>query len=549
MTFAPGENVGAYRIVEQLGQGGMATVFKAYHAALDRFVAIKVLHPAFKQDPGFLARFTREAQIVAKLIHPNIVPVYDFSEHEGMPYLVMRYIEGQTLKARLTGEPLPIPEILDIMRPVSAALTYAHEQGILHRDIKPSNVLLTPDGGVFLTDFGLAKIAQSGDSTLSRDMMIGTPQYISPEQAEGRSDLDTRTDVYSLGVVLFEMLTGRVPFSADTPYAVVHDHIFSPLPLPTSINPAITPELERVVLKALAKERDDRYQTVGEMTTALEKAASGWREAQPEPAALAAETAEALPPPVETEAAAPKKKKKKKLKRWQWIVLGGAGLLLCFCCFLAAVNSQQKRKQAGPLPPTATAPVPPTAVPDDAVAQARAAVEADPNDARAHVALAEALAEAGQPEAAAAEYVNAGDIVAKQGILDKAADAYEEAARLAPRNVEAHVKAGIAQLRQGEPDRAAQHFGAAIELRPGAALPHAGLGVSYVLLGQLDEGYNELQQALQRDRDSPEAHFGLGLYYSKTGEKEKARQEFRFVLDSDGGDWLKAEAREALAEL
>jgi tetratricopeptide (TPR) repeat protein/predicted Ser/Thr protein kinase len=298
MAFVPGENVGPYRIIKQLGQGGMATVFKAYHPALDRYVAIKVLHPAFKQDPNFLARFQREARIVARLEHPNIVPIYDFSEHEGSPYLVMRYIEGETLKSHLKGI-VPVGEALAILRPVCHALSYAHEQGVLHRDIKPSNIILTSEGQVFLTDFGLARIAQAGESTLSQDVIVGTPQYISPEQAIGRSDLDARTDIYSLSVVLFEMLTGRVPFSADTPYAIIHDHIFTPLPLPRSINPDITPEIERILLKGLAKERDDRFSNVDELLAAF---ACACGPGTGEKAVSAAETVAAPAPPLPGEA-------------------------------------------------------------------------------------------------------------------------------------------------------------------------------------------------------------------------------------------------------
>ncbi|HSD82812.1 MAG TPA: serine/threonine-protein kinase, partial [Anaerolineae bacterium] len=193
MPFNVGENVGAYRIIEQLGQGGMATVFKAYHASLDRYVALKVLHPAFGEDPAFAARFQREARVVAKLEHPNIVPIYDYAEHEKRPYLVMKFIEGDTLKARLDQGPLTSKEILGIVEAVGSALTYAHRQNVLHRDIKPSNVLVAADGQVYLADFGLARIAQLGESTLSGDMIIGTPQYISPEQAMGVKDLDERT--------------------------------------------------------------------------------------------------------------------------------------------------------------------------------------------------------------------------------------------------------------------------------------------------------------------------------------------------------------------
>ena len=171
MTFAPGENVGPYRIIEQLGQGGMATVFKAYHAGLDRYVAIKVMHPAFKQDPNFLARFQREARVVAKLDHPNIVPIYDYAEHNNNPYLVMKFVEGETLKARLSRGPLTRDEGLRIVDAVGKGLAFAHGRGILHRDIKPSNILLCPDGAIYLADFGLARIAQAGESTLSSEML------------------------------------------------------------------------------------------------------------------------------------------------------------------------------------------------------------------------------------------------------------------------------------------------------------------------------------------------------------------------------------------
>ncbi len=171
MSFNVGENVGPYRIIEQLGQGGMATVYKAYHAALDRYVAIKALHPAFGEDQNFLARFQREARLVAKLEHPNIVPVYDYSEHEGRPYLVMKFIEGDTLKARLAKGPLAAAEIEKIVEAVGSALAYAHKQGILHRDIKPSNVLVANDGQLYLADFGLARHCPIGriDSFVRHD--------------------------------------------------------------------------------------------------------------------------------------------------------------------------------------------------------------------------------------------------------------------------------------------------------------------------------------------------------------------------------------------
>lgn len=274
MAFQIGENVGPYRLIEKLGKGGMATVYKAYHARLDRYVAIKALHPAFMENDGFLDRFQREARVVARLEHPHIVPIYDFSEHEERPYLVLKYVRGETLKAHLQSEQLPFPEIKRIFEAVSAALIYAHQRGVLHRDIKPSNVLIEESGQVFLADFGLARIAETSQTTMSAQMMMGTPHYISPEQAQGSADLDEGTDIYSLGVMMYELLVGEVPFQADTPFSVIHDHIYSPLPLPADINPRLTDELQNALLKALAKKREDRYPDLKTMAAHFQAALS-----------------------------------------------------------------------------------------------------------------------------------------------------------------------------------------------------------------------------------------------------------------------------------
>lgn len=270
MALEIGQQIGPYRITQQLGKGGMATVYKAYHEGLDRDVAIKVLHLAFKEDEGFLERFRREAQIIARLEHPNIVPVYDFSEVDEQPYLVLKYLEGQTLKQRIRQpQPVTLDEALHIVRAVASALDYAHVRSVLHRDVKPSNIIIDVSGQPYLTDFGLARIASLGESTLSRDMMLGTPQYISPEQAQGNRKLDSRTDIYSLGIVLYELVVGRVPFTGDTPYAIIHNHIYTPLPPPNEVNPTVPIGVQNVLIKALSKDPKDRYPTAGDMVNAF----------------------------------------------------------------------------------------------------------------------------------------------------------------------------------------------------------------------------------------------------------------------------------------
>ncbi|MCU0479653.1 MAG: protein kinase [Anaerolineae bacterium] len=272
MAFESGAQVGAYQITEKIGSGGMATVFKARQPRLDRDVAIKVMHQNISQDTNFLARFEREARIVASLDHPNIVPIYDYDEHNGQPYLVMKYVQGLTLKDLLRSEAIEASDALRILTAVGSALDFAHGRGVLHRDIKPSNIIIDDRGDAFLMDFGLARIAQSGESTMSADVMLGTPHYISPEQAQGNKDLDTRTDVYSLGVVLYEMLTGRVPFVGDTSYAIIHAQITETPPPPRQINPTITLAVEAVILKALAKNRDERYATPKALVSAFREA-------------------------------------------------------------------------------------------------------------------------------------------------------------------------------------------------------------------------------------------------------------------------------------
>jgi tRNA A-37 threonylcarbamoyl transferase component Bud32 len=265
-----GQTLGKYQIIEQVGKGGMATVFKAYQPGLDRHVAVKVLPAYYAHEAGFEERFTREAKAIARLDHPHILPVYDFGQDDGLSYIVMKYVSGGTLKDRL-GRSLAPKEALGILKQIAAALDHAHDVGILHRDVKPGNILIDEKGWVYLSDFGLAKMVEGSVQLTGTGTGVGTPAYMSPEQGQGLA-VDERTDVYSLGIILYEMLTGRVPYDAETPMAVVVKHITSPLPLPRSINPTIPEPVERVILKALAKNPDDRFPRAGDLVVALEAA-------------------------------------------------------------------------------------------------------------------------------------------------------------------------------------------------------------------------------------------------------------------------------------
>jgi serine/threonine-protein kinase len=474
MPFRPGENVGPYRIIEQLGQGGMATVFKAYHPALDRHVAIKAMHPAFLEDPQFQARFEREARVVASLDHPNIVPIYDFAQHGGQPYLVMKFVEGQTLKAVLDQRSLNRNEILHVVKAVGAALGYAHKRGVLHRDIKPSNVLLTPDGQIYLADFGLARMAEAGQSSLSGDQLLGTPHYISPEQARGERDLDQGTDIYSLGIVLYQLTVGRVPFDADTPFSIIHDHIYTPLPMPRATHPEMPEALQTVLLKALAKDREARYETVDELVRAFEAAfrggpAKGLTAAAPGatvgPAAGAAAAGPTRPGTVSqgaTAGAAPAvqpapaavhghaaiaAQAPARVRRWPWVLGGLALSSFCLLTFAVAASNEMQVKSTGapaattfpgtgglPTPgaPSVGTPVPPGDFPADPIQSAQAAVDARPQEPEAHLELARALESAGQLPRAYQEFLQAGELYLQQGAYSHAAETLLHAAGLQP---------------------------------------------------------------------------------------------------------------------
>jgi len=271
-----GQNLGKYRVLEPLGRGGMARVYRAYHPQLDRYVAIKVLRSDLVEEEEFLARFRREAQAVASLRHPNIVQVYDFDVRGTNYYMVMELLEGDTLRTRLNDyrardERMPLGEMVRILLDLLDGLAYAHSEGMIHRDVKPANILLTKRGQAVLTDFGIAQIIGGTKYTVTGALM-GTLAYMAPEQGlEGHCDI--RSDIYSLGIVFYEMLTGEPPFDAETPLAILMKHVNDPLPPPRKHDPSIPKHFERIVLKMLAKRPQDRYESAAQVAQALQQAA------------------------------------------------------------------------------------------------------------------------------------------------------------------------------------------------------------------------------------------------------------------------------------
>jgi serine/threonine protein kinase len=325
-----GKNLGKYQIVEQLGEGGMATVYKAYDQALERYVAIKVIRTASMADPLFLGRFEREAKALAKLDHPYILKVLDYGEQDGVPYLVMPYVGHGTLK-QYTSEKLPFERAFSYVLPIAEALSYAHKRHIVHRDIKPANILFGESGEPILSDFGIAKMLDAGEQTqlTGSGLGIGTPAYMAPEQWNGVAD--ERTDVYALGIVLYELLTSRCPFQAETPAAILIKQVQDPLPRPRMFAPDLPENVESVIFKALAKDPALRFQTMEEFIHAMKDVLQNKPTmiaapplAPVDPMATVVAPRYVMPVPLPAMAYQPVKQKKNTLP----IVIGGGALVL-----------------------------------------------------------------------------------------------------------------------------------------------------------------------------------------------------------------------------
>ena len=379
MTEFPQVLAGRYEIRDLIGRGGMAEVHLGYDKRLSRIIAIKLLRSDIAGDPTFQARFRREAQSAAALNHPTIVAVYDSGEEEittpngstrSVPYIVMEYVEGHTVRELLgDGEAVPIPEAVEITTGVLDALEYSHRAGIVHRDIKPGNIMLTSTGAVKVMDFGIARAMEDSSATVTQThAVVGTAQYLSPEQARGEI-VDARSDLYSTGCLLYELLTGQPPFTGDSAVAIAYQHVRE-IPKPPSSLAADVPEsLDRVVLKALAKTRDDRYQDAAHMRTELLAAERGmavsapatdtWQSTTAMPSATAPSPAVPAPPPsAAPPQAGPEKAAEDKRPRRRWWVWLFLIILLILAGTLIGMLASGRFLGGKPSPtpsPTATA--------------------------------------------------------------------------------------------------------------------------------------------------------------------------------------------------
>jgi serine/threonine protein kinase/tetratricopeptide (TPR) repeat protein len=585
MADMTGRTFGKYRLTERLGRGGMAEVYRAYQPNLERDVAVKVMHGYLAEDEGFVGRFKREAKAVAALRHPHIVQVYDFDVEDDTYYMIMEYIGGETLKQRLErfraeGKQMPLQEVAQIFRALCNALDYAHAQGRVHRDIKPANIMFDGERLV-LTDFGIASIVGATRYTAS-GAMIGTPAYMSPEQGQGEAG-DVRSDVYSLGVILYEMVTGQVPYDADTPLAIVLKHLNEPLPLPRQVNADLPSAVERVILKALAKSPDDRYQSAGALADALEAAV--------ERAVVLTEMPPApLEPAVETPAPRPAPK-------WRpWVLVGVAGLivvgLIAAVLFVfpnlggeqeptrsstAVITEATPSAELSMLEPTTSASeaTPPTApstpLPEamthyevgvaafedwdleEAIRELSQAIEADPRFAEAHYLRGASYRQNGQQEEAEADltqaialrpdlveaYYERGDLYLDQARGQDAWHDFTTIIELQPEYAEAYYKRAQAcswYVHDCNDNRALVDLERAIELAPDLAEARQMRGDLYFSAGEYDLAVSDLTQAIETAPDDVYTWSLLGQVFYMLGEYGQAIASYDQALELEPAD-------------
>lgn len=344
------EKIGRYVIKSELGRGGMATVYRGYDPRFEREVAVKVLPPELlHSDPQFRFRFEREAKIIASLEHPSIVPVYDVGEESDQPYFVMRFMGGGSLSDRIESGLHTIEESIRILEKIAPGLDEAHSKGIVHRDLKPSNILFDGKGVPYISDFGIAKITEAQAGGVTGSAIIGTPAYMAPEQATGEASIDGRADIYALGIIIFEMLTGQQPYQADTPMGVAVKHITEPVPHILKVNPQLPAWIEMVISTAMAKDKNDRFSTAVEMIDTMKAFVRG--DASAATAVIKNKTTIKTKPVEYNKTVAASTKKKSSFSIW-----AGMGIFLVLAVMLGGGFFLFSKLNSPPLVPTSETP-------------------------------------------------------------------------------------------------------------------------------------------------------------------------------------------------
>lgn len=538
-----GKTCGRFEIRALLGAGGMGIVYKAYQPDLERMVALKVLRPELTHDDSAVRRFLQEARSAAKLEHPHIVPIYEvgtFPAPANAPAnapatpplhaIVMKYIQGQTLKAwvqeQATGEGkgLPLAQVLDILAQTGEALDYAHRREMIHRDIKPSNIMMTREGWVYLTDFGLARnLSHTADLTRT-GTVLGTPEYLSPEQAEGRTSLEPSSDLYSLGIVAYEMLSGTLPFDADTPMGVLAARLSrAPRPL-HEVCPHIPPAVSTVVMQALAREPQDRFGSAGEMVTALQQAAEG-AEAQPGPATVAS-TGETIalspatapdPEPAQSAPQArpglPADSQAHQRKRRVITVVMASALALVLALVAGVVSLTASKQPPIPQPTTTPPPLTPSTPQEEALLETGWTAFERGEYAKAEQAFRDVLDLSHTSAAAASANEGLGWLLREQAetLDDYQASLARFQASLALREGKASTHNGMGWCLYDMRDyhAALTHFRRAASLDPAYANAHYGLGRTLEELGRIEEARAAYSEVLRLQPEHEEAQSGL----------------------------------------
>lgn len=539
-----------YDILSELGRGGMGVVYLARQTELDRVVALKVLPPELTHDEKYVRRFRQEARSAARLEHPHIVPIYEVGElrvrantSEAPPpnslpplhYIAMKYVEGQTLKEQMQHEGIFSPaRAADLLAQVGEALDYAHQQGVIHRDIKPSNIMLTKNGWVYLTDFGLARGLETRDLTVS-GTVLGTPEYMSPEQAEGASTIGPSTDIYALGIVLYEMLSGDLPFQADTPMALLAARLSQPPRPLREVRQDLPPPVDAVVMRALARGPEYRFWSAAEMVGALRQAAEVMSREDEKDTPATVRLSEtpastgptiALPPTPESPPASAyhaswekppgqaKPEDSRKQERRTLLSWGVGGVLFILLITGVWVAGGM---QTPPFPPDRT-PVP-TAVPT-----------------RSPVPGEVSLTEQGWDAFARGDY-------------DEAEQRFLDALRLNPRSTGALNGLGLTLDYQSRHDEAVARFEESLRIREDQDVANNGLGWSLYNLEEHGKAEPHFRRAIALQPNYANAFYGLGLTLEELGRPGEAEEAYRRALALTNNDEERGEVRRALDRL